>query len=185
MPAARRHNRTSQAPPTLKAIETHYKGFRFRSRLEARWAVFLDAADLSWSYEAEGYDLGEDGRYLPDFWIPELGCWLEIKGARPNPYDIKRVVSLALSAGRPVVVFQGEIAPDMMGGIATDAFYPKCYFWAGCGVCGWIDIIDYAARNAVNCPGCQAPRLFRASTPELRTAFDAARSARFEHGETP
>ncbi|MCB6994492.1 hypothetical protein LI177_13475 [bacterium 210820-DFI.6.37] len=27
----------------LKAIQTEYKGYRFRSRLEARWAVFFDA----------------------------------------------------------------------------------------------------------------------------------------------
>lgn len=26
----------------LKPIDTHYKGCRFRSRLEARWAVFFD-----------------------------------------------------------------------------------------------------------------------------------------------
>jgi hypothetical protein len=28
----------------LRPIETRYRGFRFRSRLEARWAVFFDAA---------------------------------------------------------------------------------------------------------------------------------------------
>jgi len=26
----------------IKAIETQYRGYRFRSRLEARWAVFFD-----------------------------------------------------------------------------------------------------------------------------------------------
>lgn len=31
----------------MKAIETRYKGYRFRSRLEARWAVFFDALGLS------------------------------------------------------------------------------------------------------------------------------------------
>ena len=31
----------------IKPIETHYKGYRFRSRLEARWAVFFDAAKLT------------------------------------------------------------------------------------------------------------------------------------------
>jgi hypothetical protein len=28
---------------TIQAIETVYRGHRFRSRLEARWAVFFDA----------------------------------------------------------------------------------------------------------------------------------------------
>ena len=51
----------------LKPIETVYKGYRFRSRLEARWAVFFDACGVDWEYEPEGYDLGNGLRYLPDF----------------------------------------------------------------------------------------------------------------------
>lgn len=53
----------------LKAIETHYKGYRFRSRLEARWAVFFDNIGLEWVYEPEGFELGDGVRYLPDFKI--------------------------------------------------------------------------------------------------------------------
>jgi hypothetical protein len=30
---------------------TEYCGYRFRSRLEARWEVFLDALGLEWEYE--------------------------------------------------------------------------------------------------------------------------------------
>lgn len=41
----------------IKAIETVYRGYRFRSRLEARWAVFFDALGLEWEYEPEGFDL--------------------------------------------------------------------------------------------------------------------------------
>lgn len=63
---------------TIKAIQTRYKGYHFRSRLEARWAVFLDALSLRWEYEKEGFNL--DGLlYLPDFWLPAQRCWLEIK----------------------------------------------------------------------------------------------------------
>ena len=39
----------------IKAIETYYKGYRFRSRLEARWAVFFDAAGIKYEYEPEGF----------------------------------------------------------------------------------------------------------------------------------
>jgi hypothetical protein len=70
----------------IKAIETVYNGYRFRSRLEARWAVCLDALGWTWEYEPEGYSL-PSGCYLPDFLIrggerkgsndPQL--WLEIK----------------------------------------------------------------------------------------------------------
>jgi hypothetical protein len=63
---------------SIKAIETVYNGYRFRSRLEARWAVFLDAANIRYLYEPEGFDL--DGlHYLPDFWLPDLQAWVEIK----------------------------------------------------------------------------------------------------------
>lgn len=63
----------------MRAIETEYNGYKFRSRLEARWAVFFDALGIEYEYEKEGYDL--DGiRYLPDFWLPRLDLWAEIKG---------------------------------------------------------------------------------------------------------
>ncbi len=35
----------------MKPIETIYNGFRFRSRLEARWAVFFDAVEIKYEYE--------------------------------------------------------------------------------------------------------------------------------------
>lgn len=66
----------------IKPIETQYKSFRFRSRLEARWAVFLDALGLNWIYENEGYNLGVGNYYLPDFWLPDYGMFLEIKPRR-------------------------------------------------------------------------------------------------------
>src|SRR4051812_25766152 len=51
----------------MKAIETRYRGYRFRSRLEARWAVFFDKLGLQWEYEEQGYVLPKAGCYLPDF----------------------------------------------------------------------------------------------------------------------
>jgi len=38
----------------IKLIETIYKGRKFRSRLHARWAVFFDALDIDWKYDADG-----------------------------------------------------------------------------------------------------------------------------------
>lgn len=71
---------------TIKAIETEYNGYRFRSRLEARWAVFFDACGVRWEYEPEGFELPNGMRYLPDFKL--YGCterapetvWVEVKG---------------------------------------------------------------------------------------------------------
>lgn len=168
----------------LKPIETTYNGYRFRSRLEARWACFLDALALPYAYEAEGYDL--DGLwYLPDFWLPTLNCWVEIKGQKPNSEEIKKALLLAQAAGRPVVLFAGEIDPRIVGGIATNSYYPDAYAWGSCAKCNYVDIIDVNAFKAVHCPLCEAVRLFRFSSPLLRKAYDVARSARFEHGEQP
>ncbi len=71
----------------VKAIETVYDGCRFRSRLEARWAVLFDALKIRWQYEPEGFEVGyrlsmQDGtfKYLPDFWLPDLVLWVEVKG---------------------------------------------------------------------------------------------------------
>ena len=67
----------------LKAIETEYKGYKFRSRLEARWAVFFDAAGISYEYEPEGFEVkwneNEIYRYLPDFYLPKYDVWVEVK----------------------------------------------------------------------------------------------------------
>ena len=62
-----------------KAIETTYHGCRFRSRLEARWAVFFDTIGIEWEYEPQGFVLGESGCYLPDFYFPKSGAYAEVK----------------------------------------------------------------------------------------------------------
>lgn len=90
----------------IKPIETTYKGYRFRSRLEARWAVFLDSFNEPWEYEVEGYAL-PSGCYLPDFWLPRLYCWLEIKGEKPTDEENRLCVDLAYATDRPVAIAWG------------------------------------------------------------------------------
>lgn len=66
----------------LKPIDTVYKGYKFRSRLEARWAVFFDEIGIKWQYEVEGFALSDGRNYLPDFKITTINkitCWVEIK----------------------------------------------------------------------------------------------------------
>lgn len=65
----------------IKAIETVYNGYRFRSRLEARWAVFFDAAGIKYEYEPEGFTDG-DLCYLPDFYLPDHNTYVEVKPHR-------------------------------------------------------------------------------------------------------
>ena len=64
---------------TIKAIETEYNGYRFRSRLEARWAIFFDAAGIEYQYEPEGFEFEDGTKYLPDFYLPWFKCYVEIK----------------------------------------------------------------------------------------------------------
>jgi hypothetical protein len=73
----------------ITPIETRYAGCLFRSRLEARWAVFFDKLGVPWEYEPEGYKL-EDGRwYLPDFRIilMQKEYWCEVKPYIANYND--------------------------------------------------------------------------------------------------
>lgn len=63
----------------IKAIPTEYKGYLFRSRLEARWAVFFDAMGIEWEYEPEGLVLSDGSWYLPDFYLLNFRCYFEVK----------------------------------------------------------------------------------------------------------
>lgn len=63
----------------IKAIQTEYKGYKFRSRLEARWAVFFDAVRIKWEYEPQGFECENGTKYLPDFYLPEQKIWCEVK----------------------------------------------------------------------------------------------------------
>lgn len=76
---------------SIKPIETVYNGYRFRSRLEARWAVFFDACNLPYEYEKEGYELKDGTRYLPDFYLPTFDLYIEIKPKLPNMNNNKQV----------------------------------------------------------------------------------------------
>ena len=67
----------------IKPIETIYNGYKFRSRLEARWAVFFDAMCIKYEYEPEGIEVDNE-RYLPDFYFPDYEIYGEVKGDRPG-----------------------------------------------------------------------------------------------------
>ncbi|MFH9072719.1 hypothetical protein [Streptomyces alboflavus] len=66
--------------PTIHAVPTQYAGTLFRSRLEADWAHTLSTNGTTWQYEPETITLPSGTVYIPDFWLPELGTWIEVKG---------------------------------------------------------------------------------------------------------
>lgn len=98
----------------IKPIETNYKGYRFRSRLEARWAVFLDALDIKWEYEKEGFEL-PSGRYLPDFWLQDWKIWLEIKPEKPTEEEQQKAIELCELSGYAVLISEGLPKLEMQG----------------------------------------------------------------------
>lgn len=74
----------------MQAIQTEYNGYKFRSRLEARWAVFFDMLKVRYHYEPEGYVLDDGKKYLPDFYLPDWCAYVEIKGQWPLPEEESR-----------------------------------------------------------------------------------------------
>jgi len=95
----------------MKAIDTFYQGHLFRSRLEARWAVFFDALEIKWEYEADGYDLGGGIWYLPDFWLPEYKCFAEVKPQQFSEDELSKCQKLAELSGYSCILLDGR--PDM------------------------------------------------------------------------
>ncbi|MCC6419519.1 MAG: hypothetical protein IT429_14900 [Gemmataceae bacterium] len=185
----------------IKAIETSYKGYRFRSRLEARWAVFFDALGISWEYEKQGYNL-PSGPYLPDFWLPYTGAeygwgfWVEIKPIPLTTHETQLLAELVEATGHrayaisgnpwtgehQVSVFQHhhggkpEQVPLHAGGSFNEkVIVPGC---AGTKIylvgSGWVYSFPDDYESAVI-----------AAKPRLQHAFILARSARFEHGDSP
>lgn len=173
----------------IKAIETKYKGYRFRSRLEARWAVFFDELGLPWEYEKEGFNYNGI-YYLPDFYFPTLKIWAEVK---PEKFTKEEFIKVAALEG---------------GGLVLDG-YPECrnFIFAGlkcccveCGSCpeeegynaycydcylNWewkdyvwsIDLVGSAYKGSVWFSWGNRGYI-------NERAVNAARSARFEFGES-
>jgi len=105
---------------TIKAIETHYAGCRFRSRVEARWAVLFDAMFIKWEYEKEGYELDGGIKYLPDFWLPELDMWIEVKGLQPTSEEAEKCRLLCKLTKSRVALVWGEPRYEEMFGVVCD-----------------------------------------------------------------
>lgn len=107
----------------IKSIDTIYKGYKFRSRLEARWAYYFDLIGQPWQYEPEGFQFADGTKYLPDFYLPGLGCYLEIK---PESTLFPKVPKVYL-AGKMGHAFRRGLGK--MDDIYDDA--PESYFRIG------------------------------------------------------
>ena len=90
----------------IKAIETIYKGHRFRSRLEARWAVFFDSINLQYEYETQGFESDDGEKYLPDFYLPDEDMFIEVKPLRDGFCEeiTKAIKIICIGLQKPLLV---------------------------------------------------------------------------------
>lgn len=124
---------------SIKPIETYYNGYRFRSRLEARWAVFFDALNIKYVYEPEGYQMSDGTCYLPDFFLPDFNYYVEVKGYNDHLHsDLCRVNQF---------VYEHKTAVIILSNIPYDK-QSKGLFW--------FPIMYYEARSGGITSGCRA-----------------------------
>lgn len=100
----------------IKPIETVYNGYRFRSRLEARWAVFFDDAGIKYQYEPQGFELKDGSWYLPDFFLPWFNMYVEIKPSGMEDHVIEKA-KIKLEK-----MFEAEFVHDDGEGIFVSLF---------------------------------------------------------------
>jgi hypothetical protein len=198
----------------VRAIETTAYGHRFRSRLEARYAVFLASMGVSWQYEPQGFNL-PSGNYLPDFFLPLLdgGTWMEIK-----PYGVgsyfgfaacnykgiprlrdERLYEFAeyartqnqrfyIAYGIPSDVFLDHWADYNEEGILEAAHDPHAWCVCACGKTVGIQFDGRGDRITCPHPGCHksshGDKGYSFGHDRIRLAVNAARSARFEHSQS-
>lgn len=187
---------------SIKPIETKYNGYRFRSRLEARWAIFFDSIEIAYEYEPEGFDLKpvydaltEKGKskidltqfwYLPDFYLPDYGYYVEI---RPlvDPEDNKDAFDKCwlLSREKNVLCVLGVPGRDDYGVLEHQrsdlAFAGLSYFALG-RKCDRLWLVHEEQSRGLNCSKCWSPQCGQKPTKAhyaLHDAYEAARSARF------
>ena len=193
----------------IKAIETIYNGYKFRSRLEARWAVFFDALGVKYEYEPEGiledepYTLWSENkeikRYLPDFYLSRFNCYFEVKRSSVrNTTEEKEAIS-KISYGMHHGKWVGLITfGDPMDNDLT-IFCQEYNDSSGGNYEEGVEfnivddfivlqtIHDTRDRTFLDFKHNELPIITEQRTihPSVVLAKEKARQARFEHGEKP
>lgn len=188
---------------SIQPIETRYAGCRFRSRLEARWAVFFDSLNVAWDYEPEGFLVGPKKRpYLPDFKLrrswTDQPLWVEVKGTDATlDLDLLREAVAEGGLGGALMLLGPvpEPTPPPMHAFLRNIFGVPCMVKGllspdlGVTQIGRERRLDEPCpyENPVEGPAAGAGPWVRTDIldhPQVSEAYTAARSARFEHGET-
>lgn len=169
----------------IRAIETEYNGYRFRSRLEARWAVAFDAMGIKYEYEPEGYVLHDGTLYLPDFKLTNVRrrndggepkpLYVEVKGAM-TPEDMHKIEMFPYG-----IVVIGNIPQDGYDAL-NESWRGGCTYWSFL----YLDD-DYFPgvfckhRGNIWFAGSEHNEFDLGKLMDV--GISAAKHARFEHGE--
>lgn len=155
----------------------------FRSRLEARYAVYLDAHQIDWVYELEKFRL-DNQVYIPDFHLPRLCAWLEIKPQPPFEDEREKAWRLA-ERGQIVLCAAGSChANDTR--IAWIAGVPGTarFLFTECQECQRMGLLLVPhmriQRPIFICPTTTRHRACWPANERNAAAFQQAQSIRFE-----
>jgi hypothetical protein len=184
----------------MEAIQTEYQGYKFRSRLEARWAVFFENLGIKWLYEPEGFVLSDSTRYLPDFLLPDIsidfikknGIYLEVKPEAVK-YDNKWEL-FSETTNIPIMLIGDIPYPFLEAGGCYEPFYwPHIgdladgpYLFCECKKCGKIGLHFDGRSVRIDC-SCEITgnKEYNYDSYKIQESYKKARQARFEYGETP
>lgn len=118
-----------------------YDGVQFRSRLEARWAVFFDQLNILWQYEPFVIE-GNGKEYKPDFVVFNLlfkeTVLVEIKPLKPNGEYISYLKSIRDPKKKEFLILIGEPQFGVFNGIRIfgKANQHEITSLVPCGSCG-------------------------------------------------
>ncbi len=103
---------------TIEWQPTLYNGVTYRSKLEARWAVFFNSLGVIHSYEprtfyfAEFYGQADLYQFTPDFGILAGYDFLEMKFSAPTVNEYAKIRALS-ERGYKCAIFAGGCNPDV------------------------------------------------------------------------
>lgn len=145
--------------------------------------MFFDALGVRWEYEKEGYDLGNAGWYLPDFWLPGQQTWVEVKGQDPGKgsAEYQKAEKLTLTSGQLMRMVFGDPLTNR-GRTWRTANYGsglQCYS-TECEIAWCVICREVVNDHRSSWHGCGSTGVLNGWT--VQTAKALARSARFEHG---
>lgn len=136
------------------AILTTYQGITFRSRTEAKWAVFFDHLNIPYKYELEGY--AENGiAYLPDFFLEIQDCFIEIKPTSPSKEEIDKAWIPVETEKKDLFFLCGTPQKYIAFGLFPEYLASKRQSdergWAHCPECDVKGLVYFGATEKLNC----------------------------------